>query len=149
MANPNPFTSLKEDHKKVAAMFAEIEDTTERAEKTRQEVFAELKTALDMHTTLEETALYPALEKVDLTHDLTLEAEEEHKVAKDLLEQLAAEDPTTEEWTAKITVLRESIEHHVEEEETELFPDAEKAMSEDDLTALAEALAATRAELEA
>jgi hemerythrin superfamily protein len=146
MAQANPFTSLKEDHRKVAKLFEEILDTTERAEKTRKQLFAEIQTALEEHTTLEEAVLYPALEKVELTHDLTLEAEEEHKVAKTLLEELASEDETTEEWTAKMTVLKENIEHHVKEEEEELFPDAEKAMNEEDLAALAEGLEAGRAE---
>ena len=148
MPNPNPFVSLKEDHRKVEKIFEEILDTTERAEKTRKQLFAELKTALDMHTKLEETALYPALEAIEKTHDLTLEAVEEHNVAKTLLEELESGDETTEEWTAKMTVLKENIEHHVKEEEGELFPDAEKAMSEDELSALAESMESVRAELE-
>ncbi len=147
MADTNLFQSLIEDHHRVAKLFEQISDTTERAEKTREDLFADIKTALENHTKLEETALYPALEKVNQTHDMTLEAEEEHKVVKTLLEELATEDPTTEEWTAKITVLKENIEHHVKEEEEELFPKAEKAMTEDDLAVLSEALETTRAEM--
>ena len=146
MPNAAPFASLKEDHRKVEKIFAEILDTTERAEKTRKQLFEELYTALNNHAALEETVLYPALEKADLTHDLALEAEEEHKVARTLLEELAVEDETTEEWTAKITVLKENIEHHVGEEEEELFRDAEKALTEDELAALEEALEAGRVE---
>jgi hemerythrin-like domain-containing protein len=144
MSKSNPFEILKEDHREVAKLFREIEDTTERAEKTRDTLFAEIKTALELHSQIEETILYPALEKVEKTHDLTLESEEEHKVVKELLLQLDSEDATTEEWTAKLTVLIENVEHHVEEEENDLFPKAEQALSEEDLTALEEALAAAK-----
>lgn len=147
MPKVNPFESLNKDHRKIAKLFEEIESTTERAEKTRKQLFEELQKALENHTVIEESVLYPALEEVEITHDMTLEAEEEHKVAKTLLDELASEDESTEEWTAKITVLRENIEHHVEEEETELFPDAEKALSEEELLALEEGMNALRAEM--
>jgi iron-sulfur cluster repair protein YtfE (RIC family) len=146
MANIEPFEILKKDHRKVEEIFEELEDTTERAEKTRQELFEELKTALDAHAELEESILYPALEKIGKTHDLTLEAVEEHAVVKTLLEELANEDETTEEWTAKIKVLKENVDHHVKEEEDELFPNAEQAMGKDDLLELAEELEAAKAE---
>ncbi len=137
---PHSFAVLRKDHRAVEELFKQLEDTTERAEKGRTELFAELKELLDQHTEIEETILYPALEKVELTHDATLEAEEEHNVAKTLLAELEASDPTTEHWTAKLTVLRESIEHHVEEEENELFPQAEKALDQDTLAELEEQL---------
>lgn len=144
MPNSKPFAILIEDHRKVAKLFREIEDTTERAEKTRDGLFAEIKTALDEHTRIEEEVLYPALERADKTHELTLEAEEEHKVVKELLAQLESEDNTTEEWTAKLTVMIENVEHHVKEEENELFPKAEKALNEDELTTLEEELVASK-----
>jgi hypothetical protein len=142
MSSTKPFAILKEDHKKIAALFAKIEDTTERAEKTREEVFAELRERLEHHTDTEEKYVYPVLEETEVMHDLTLEAEEEHAVAKTLLTELASEDCTTEQWTAKLTVLRENIEHHVKEEEEELFPKSEKNLDAEELEQIDENLKA-------
>ena len=127
----NAFTLLKADHKKVAGILEKIDETTERAIKTREELFTQLKTELDIHTRIEETIFYPALKDADETRDITLEAFEEHKVVKTLLGELESLDKDKEEWTAKFTVLKENIEHHVEEEEGEMFPKARKVLGED------------------
>lgn len=148
MPHTDPFALLKEDHKKVAGIFKEIDATTERAEKTRAELFTELKTALEYHTKVEEEFLYPVLEEVGITHDIALEAEAEHGVVKTLIKELSSMSPTEDEWTAKITVMKENIEHHVEEEETDMFPKAEKVMSEEQLTTLSEQILRQREESE-
>jgi iron-sulfur cluster repair protein YtfE (RIC family) len=127
----NAFTLLKADHKKVAGILEKIDETTERAVKTREELFTQLKTELDIHTRIEETIFYPALKDADETRDITLEAFEEHKVVKTLLGELESLGKDKEEWTAKFTVLKENIEHHVEEEEDEMFPKARKVLGED------------------
>jgi len=127
----NAFTLLKADHKKVAGILEKIDETTERAIKTREELFTQLKTELDIHTRIEETIFYPALKDADETRDITLEAFEEHKVVKTLLGELESLGKDKEEWTAKFTVLKENIEHHVEEEEGEMFPKARKVLGED------------------
>jgi len=127
----NAFTLLKADHKKVAGILEKIDDTTERAVKTREELFTQLKTELDIHTRIEETIFYPALKDADETRDITLEAFEEHKLVKTLLGELESLGKDKEEWTAKFTVLKENIEHHVEEEEGEMFPKARKVLGED------------------
>lgn len=134
----DPFEPLREDHRKVAALFEKIEATTERAEKGREKLFAELKELLESHSELEESRVYPVLEEPESTHDLSLEAEEEHRVVKLLLTELGEEDHTTEQWTAKFTVLKENVEHHVKEEEEELFPKALKALGEEALRHLRE-----------
>ena len=130
------FTLLKTDHKKVAGLMDKIEDTTERAIKTREELFTELKTELDIHAQIEETILYPVLEKAKETHEISLEAYEEHKVVKQLLSELASEPKDAEEWTAKFTVLKENVEHHVEEEEGEMFKKARRVLSEEEIEEL-------------
>ena len=127
----NAFTLLKADHKKVAGILEKIDATTERGVKTREELFTQLKTELDIHARIEETIFYPALEEADETHDITLEAYEEHKVVKTLLSELESMGKDEEEWTAKFTVLKENIEHHVEEEEGEMFTKARKVLGED------------------
>lgn len=130
------FTLLKTDHKTVAGLMDKIEQTTERAVKTRDELFTELKSELDIHAEIEEKILYPVLEKADETHDISLEAYEEHRIVKQLLGELETEPKDAEEWTAKFTVLKENVEHHVEEEEGEMFKKARKVLSEEEIEEL-------------
>lgn len=136
----NAFALLKADHEKVAGMLETIEETTERAVKGRDELFARLKAELDLHASIEEEILYPALEKTEEAREITLEAYEEHRLVKKLLAELEAEPKDTEEWTAKFTVLKENIEHHVEEEEGEMFKKARQALSEEEIETLGEQL---------
>lgn len=135
-AQMNAFTLLKTDHEKVAGILASIEETTERAVKGRDELFTRLKEELDLHAKIEEEIFYPALEDSDETRDVTLEAYEEHRLVKQLLAELETEPKDTEEWTAKFTVLKENIEHHVEEEEGEMFKNARKVLSEEEIETL-------------
>jgi hemerythrin-like domain-containing protein len=132
----NAFNLLKTDHEKVAGILASIEETTERAAKGRDQLFARLKEELDLHAKIEEEIFYPALEESEETRDVTLEAYEEHRLVKQLLAELEEEPKDTEEWTAKFTVLKENIEHHVEEEEGEMFKKARKILSEEEIETL-------------
>ena len=136
----NAFALLKADHEKVAGILETIDDTTERAVKGRDELFARLKEELDLHAMIEEEIFYPALEETDEAREITLEAYEEHRLVKQLLGELEAEPKDTEEWTAKFTVLKENIEHHVEEEEGELFKKARQALSEEEIETLGDRL---------
>src|SRR6267142_1250585 len=97
----NAFTLLKDDHEKVAGILEKIDGTTERATKGMEELFAQLKNELDVHTRIEETILYPALEEYDETRDIALEAYEEHDIVKQLLEELESSRKDDEQWTAK------------------------------------------------
>src|SRR6185369_16288491 len=115
------FELLKKDHEKVSGIFEKLEPTTERGVKTREELFTQLKRELDIHAQIEEQILYPVLKEADETHDITLEAFEEHNVVKQLLAELEELPKDDETWQAKLTVLKENVEHHVEEEEGEMF----------------------------
>lgn len=132
----NAFTLLKADHKKVAGILEKIDSTTERGVKTREELFAQLKTELEVHARIEETIFYPVLKKADETRDITLEAFEEHRLVKQLLGELETMGKDEEQWTAKFTVLKENVEHHVEEEEGEMFLKARKVLSEEEAETL-------------
>lgn len=134
----HPFDYLIKDHKKVAELFKKLEDTTENAEKTRAELFAEINSHIALHAELEEKTLYPVLEEIRKTHELTMESEQEHHVIKMLLKEMEALDQTTEEWTAKSKVLEENVTHHVEEEEKSdgLFKKAESVMKEEEIESL-------------
>ena len=84
------------------------------------------------------------LEKHDETRDITLEGIEEHRIVKELLAELDAMAKDDEVWTAKLTVLKENVEHHVEEEEGEMFPKARKALTEDEIETLGTRLEAAK-----
>ena len=132
----NVFELLKSDHEKVAGIFEKLDETTERAEKTRAELFARLKEELDIHAHIEETIFYPVIRREAETRAITLEGFEEHHVIKLLLRELSAMHVNTEQWTAKLKVLKENVEHHVEEEEGEMFQSALQVLSEDEINQL-------------
>ncbi len=132
----NAFQLLKEDHQKVSGIFQQLEPTTERAEKTRTELFARLRDELDVHAQVEETIFYPAIKQAAETREIVLEGFEEHHVVKMLLKELEAVPVDTEQWTAKLKVLQENVEHHVEEEEGEMFQKARQVLSEDEINQL-------------
>jgi hemerythrin-like domain-containing protein len=136
------FELLKADHKKVAELFDVLETASG---KRKLDVFKRIKSELELHTHVEETILYPALEKPEPTHDLTLEAYEEHKVVKTLLAELSAAKSANDQWKAKAKVLRENVEHHVEEEENELFDKASDALSDEEIETLGQRMAAEKA----
>jgi len=129
------FNLLKTDHRKVAELFDQLESANGKA---KLQVFAQIKTELELHTHIEETIFYPALEDPKQTHELVLEAYEEHDVVKKLLAQLSKAKSADEEWEAQAKVLRENVEHHVEEEENELFKKTRAALSQEEIETLGE-----------
>jgi len=135
------FQLLKADHQKVAQLFDQLESANGKA---KLQVFEQIKTELELHTHIEETFFYPALEKPRETHDLALEAYEEHDVVKKLLRELTGARTANDEWEAQAKVLRENVEHHVEEEENELFPKAEDVLTQDDIEGLGDQMAAEK-----
>jgi hemerythrin superfamily protein len=126
----NVYEFLENDHKQVSEIFQQLMDTHNEATETRDKLFNKLKNALEAHTEAEEKVFYPALRDPQKTHDLTLEAIEEHHVIDQLLEELEGMSKVSDEWMAKLTVLKENVEHHVEEEENDLFPKARQVLSD-------------------
>ena len=126
---------LKKQHKDVKSLFKKIEKT-ERAEQ-RRTLMAEISTALQAHTAIEEEMFYPAVREVGTkkAEEMVDEAFEEHHVVKLVLQELPQLNPDDERFEAKMTVLSELIEHHVEEEETEMFKLAQK-IGDDELNEL-------------
>ncbi len=143
------FELLENDHRKVEKIFEQLEPTTERALKTRMELFERLKHELDVHTHIEETILYPVLKQIAETRAITFEGYEEHGVAKTLLEEMNSMDVTSEVWTAKLKVLQEAIEHHVEEEEGDMFKDAREALSQEQIDEIGEKMQLRKKQLAA
>lgn len=115
---------LKEDHDKVKQLFADYEELGDGAVKSKVRLFEKIRLELEVHAKCEEELIYPALAAVaeDEEHsDLVEEAKEEHNVVKTLLEELSDLTPEDEAFDAKMAVLCENVEHHIEEEEGELF----------------------------
>jgi len=123
---------LKRDHAAVKALFEEYEAAGD-AEQMKQNLFEQIQDELDVHAAIEEQIFYPAVQEGRSAEakDMVLEALEEHKVVKTLLEEIAALTPADDEFDAKMKVLQENVEHHVDEEEKEMFPEAKKQLSED------------------
>lgn len=126
---PDAIALLTADHKEVKGLFAEYEKLCKaEADDSEKESLAEqICEALKVHTTLEEELLYPAARELLSEADLVDEAEVEHASAKDLIAQIEGMRPGEDLYDAKVTVLGEYIEHHVKEEEKELFPKLKKA----------------------
>ena len=103
---------------------SELESTTERGVKTRGELFATIKGELTLHEIVEEEIFYPELKAHPKAKDIVLEGYEEHHVVDVLMGELEALDVTRRAWGAKALVMKENIEHHIEEEEGEMFAKA-------------------------
>src|SRR6478735_5361745 len=117
-------TLLKADHDKVKKLLTELETTTERGVKTRTELFATIKGELTVHEIIEEEIFYPELKAHPKAKDIVLEGFEEHHVVDLLMSELEALPVEDETWGAKALVMKENIEHHIEEEEGEMFKTA-------------------------
>ena len=138
----NAIALLEADHQKVKKLLNELESTTERGVKTRSELFATIKGELTLHEIVEEEIFYPELKAHPKAQDIVLEAYEEHHVVDVLMGELEALDVSDETWGAKGKVMKENIEHHIEEEEGEMFRQARQVFDTaelDDLGARMEA----------
>jgi hemerythrin-like domain-containing protein len=141
---------LKQDHKLVKDLLGQLAESTTRAVKKRTELLHEIQINLKAHTTIEEEIFYPAFKEAGKKEEekMYFEALEEHRAAEDLvLPDLLNTDPSTEQFSGRAKVLKELIEHHIEEEETEMFKDAKKLLSTEELKALGASMETRKAEL--
>jgi iron-sulfur cluster repair protein YtfE (RIC family) len=139
---------LKADHKKVKALFKEANELGDRAYTARANLFRQIAAELKLHTKVEETIFYPAFKRKTKAgtdeRDEILEAYEEHAAAKNAIATLEHTDPKDETYRAKLVVLSEMIDHHVKEEETQLFKEARTLLNADELVELGEEMAAAK-----
>ena len=138
MPKQNAITLLKADHAAVKKLFAQEQKATKQSDEKKQSIFDQINDALTVHATIEEEIFYPAVKKARAEHvkDEVREGYEEHQQIKNLLAQIARITPDDESWDMKIKVLKEDVEHHVKEEEGEMFPDARKFLGEKQLIEL-------------
>lgn len=138
-------TLLKDDHKSIERLFKKFEKAGDRAYVEKRTLVDKMIEELSVHAAIEEQVFYPVVRAtVDGTEDQTLESLEEHHVVKWLLSELEKMDPEHERFDAKVTVLIESVRHHVEEEESELFPMVREQLGRNDLGEVGDALEAAR-----
>lgn len=136
---------LESQHREVEEMFSQIEKAKDPKRKTA--LFEELADKLAVHAAIEEHHFYPAI-KAKQTEDILLEAVEEHLAVKRILADLLELEASDDTFDAKIKVLKEQVEHHVEEEEDEMFPKVKKLLDAEELDALEQEMIAEQEELE-
>lgn len=142
--NMNAIEMLEEQHREVDALFAKAEKASG---KPKAALFARIGDALAMHATIEERIFYPAV-RAKRTEDILLESLEEHLGIKRVLADMLAIDVADETFDAKLKVLKENVEHHVDEERSDLFPKVRKLLDKETLEALAQEMQAMMADLE-
>jgi hemerythrin superfamily protein len=131
----NALDLLKQQHEEVSKLFKQFEKLDEGGISERRELFVMIADRLSAHATIEEQFFYPSI-KTEKTEDLVREAVEEHLAVKRIIADLLEMEPSDENYNAKMKVLQENVEHHVEEEEKELFKLVRKVLDEEQLLAL-------------
>ena len=134
---PDAIQILEREHRRFEQLLKQGEETTERARSSRRELLATLTTELNAHELMEEKVLYPALQAHPQAREIVLEGFEEHHVADLIVAELRDVATNDEVWGAKFKVLKESIEHHIEEEEGTMFRLARGIFSRQELRLLA------------
>jgi Hemerythrin HHE cation binding domain len=142
----DPILLLQAEHRRFEDLLEKGEATTERAVKKRRALLATLSSELNVHELIEEKILYPALKPHREARDVVLEGYQEHHVADLLVKELHQLATNDEKWGAKFKVLKESIEHHIEEEEGEMFRTARAVLGRDELHELGARMKAMKAE---
>jgi hypothetical protein len=127
---------LKTDHEEVKKIMEKLDKTTERGVKTREELFTKLKSELTVHETIEEEIFYPALKEHPKAKEIVLEGYEEHHVVDLIMGEISQTPFDDETWGAKFTTMKENVEHHIEEEEGEMFKQAREVFSKAELEQL-------------
>lgn len=141
----NAIELLKQDHVTIKELLGELTETTSRAVKKRTDLLAKIKVAIEAHTAIEEEIFYPALRKAGNHKDddkMYFEALEEHRAAGELvLPDLLKTEAASEQFAGRAKVLKELTEHHVEEEESEMFKRAKTLLDKATLEQLGEQMA--------
>src|SRR6187431_584532 len=138
MASKGIFDLLKQDHREVDDLMKRIENAKD--EETCMELFADMRTMLLAHSQAEDEVLYSRLEEVEETESLVGEARDEHQEIEDLIEEMG-EIEDEDEWMERFQDLKTSVQHHVKEEEGEMFARARKVLDSDDLARLGDEFA--------
>lgn len=137
---------LKQDHDEVKQLLSQLEDSSDATE--RQDLFDKIKRELTMHEIIEEELVYPAFEKQAKLKEIVLESYEEHHVVDLIMQEIEDVSPEEDSWEAKAKVMKENVEHHIEEEEGEMFKTARDLFDSRELDELGKQMQARKAELQ-
>ena len=139
-------TLLKDDHDQLKKLMEELDGTTERGVKTRERLFTRIQQDLTVHEEIEEEIFYPALKEHPKAKEIVLEGYEEHNVVDMVMEEITNVPYDDETWGAKFTVMKENVEHHIEEEEGEMFTKARQVFDRAELEDLGERMSVRKTE---
>jgi hemerythrin-like domain-containing protein len=140
---------IRSDHRTVEKLFKEFEQAGDRAYKTKRDLVEQITQELEVHATIEEETFYPAVQAKARKDgkELIDEAVEEHHLVRVTLGELAGLTPEDDAFDAKVQVLIENVRHHVEEEESEMLPQAEKLLGQEELARLGDEMLARKRQL--
>jgi hypothetical protein len=141
------FNLLTREHRELSKLMERIETTEDEGTEERSALFAELRRSLLSHAKAEERVVYERFARSDRMAPRVLQAREEHGLAEHVLEEMGKLQPSDERWFAKFCVLRELVEHHIEEEEAEQFKIAKRQMDDEESARLAKSFLAAKEEL--
>jgi hemerythrin superfamily protein len=144
----NAIELLQQQHRDVAELFEEFEGAGERAQKTKERICGRIADELAIHAEIEEKLFYPESKQED-TEEILRESVEEHLAMKRILADLLESGAGDEQFDPKMKVLKEQVEHHVQEEEQELFPKVRKSCSREELEDLGDRMQRMAEDLEA
>ncbi|RON93367.1 hemerythrin [Pseudomonas chlororaphis] len=145
----NAIDLLLADHERVKTILTQLSESTERGIKKRTDLLNKLEMEVTVHTQLEEQILYPAFKKAGGKEQQVMyyEAKEEHRSVDSLvLPDLKATDPSAPEFAGRVKVVKELLEHHIDEEEREMFPQARKLLGKATLEQLGAEMEMLKAE---
>jgi hemerythrin superfamily protein len=137
---------IEADHRKVEELFEQLEKA--KSAKKTYEFLTQIYKEVNLHARAEELVFYPAMREYDETTEFIEEAESEHEEAEILLEQIKGMSPSDEQFQDKIEQLKEAIQHHVEEEESEIFKAVRECMDADQLKSLGQEFQEAKSKLE-
>jgi hemerythrin-like domain-containing protein len=146
----NAIDMLEQDHIRVRDLLKQLSESSDRALKKRSDLLSKLDMELTIHTRLEEEILYPAFKDAGAKEQdiMYYEAKEEHRTVDSLvLPDLKETDPGTPEFAGRVKVCKELLEHHIEEEETEMFPQAEELLGKERLEEIGAQMEALKADI--
>ncbi len=146
----NAIELLKTDHENVKKLLAELMKTSNRATKKRQQLLEKIDLELKLHTKIEEEIFYPAFKKAGKKEEAQMyfEAIEEHRAVEELvLPDLENTEVNGDKFGGRAKVLKELLEHHIEEEESDMFPRAEELLSKEQLEQLGEQMLEMKQEM--
>jgi hemerythrin-like domain-containing protein len=141
----NAIKFLDEQHDEVTDLLKKAEGADDPTRKL--ELFEQIADQLAIHATIEERIFYPMVNSEE-TEEALMEAVEEHLGVKRLIADMLELEPTNPHFAAKLVVLREQVEHHIEDERKDIFPEVRKMLDEDQLEALGEEMVAMMVDLE-